>query len=342
MKRVLFSFILLIFLSLSTIGLTEIEPVHLRQCGKSKDTALELQIGTLYYIEPMKDQLRWYSFTAPEDGQYTLFSESITGSAQTKVYNKYEEKMFDKNLVTGTSTMTCKTGETYHIYMRVYPSDKSFWFSICSPSQHVSFGPAEIRRPATCTTDGYMAQVCGYCHGEGEPVVIPAIGHQSGGKVTAKEATCLKTGLDTETCTHCGIVLSTIITPISDHEAGMWQDERYATCTSEGYRVQLCTGCNKLMDSQTVPALGHSVSEWKIEPARCVIDGKQYRDCTVCGAELEYEPISSRGHDFDDWIEILAPTTKAEGVEIRTCLSCGTEENRMVPVLTWFESIFGR
>lgn len=250
--------------------------------------------------------------------------------------------MFDKGLINGLQTLTAKAGETYHLFMDVYPPSSTFWISFCSPSQHVSYGQAEIRKAATCVTDGYMAQTCEYCGGEGVPVQLPATGHQSRGLVTTQQATCLQPGLDVDTCVNCGIVLSTIATPITDHQAGMWQTERKATCTSDGYRMQLCTGCGKTMDSQVIHAFGHSVSEWKEERPRCVVEGKRFKECTECGAELEYIALPALGHSYSGWVEIQPPTTEREGVEIRTCLSCGFEQTRAVAVLTWMESIWGR
>ena len=342
MRRILFYLALMFCLCFSLKACADAEPVHLKQCGDNKDEAIELQAATLYYVEPIKDQSRWYSFVAQESGQYMFYSECITGSVVTKAYNQYGEKMFEKGLINGIQTLSAKEGETYHLFMDVYPPSSTFWFSFCSPSQHVSYGQSEIRKAATCVTDGYMAQTCEYCGGEGTPVLLPATGHQSGGLVTAQQATCLQPGLDVDTCVNCGIVLSTITTPATDHRPGMWQTERKATCTSDGYRVQLCTGCGKTMDSQVVQAFGHSVSEWIEERPRCVSEGKRYKECVECGVELEYIAIPALGHSYSGWIEIQPPTKDQEGVEIRTCLSCGEEQSRKVAVLTWIESIMGR
>lgn len=343
MKRILL--LALLCMSISVEAWAAVEPVHLRQCGESEESPVELQAGILYYVEPMKGkQSRWYSFTAEENGRYTFYSERIKGHAVTKICNKYGEKMFDDglNLVTGLSTMTAKAGETYSIFMDVYPSDWTFWFGFCSPSEHIELMGAEVREPATCTKDGYMARICAYCGGEGERMTLSAMGHQSGGITTIQPATCLETGIDADTCIHCGTVLSTLVTPITGHKAGAWQNEREATCTGEGYRVQLCTGCGKTMDSQIVPAFGHQASEWKEQPAGCVADGKRYRECTVCGAELERERIPATGHYFEEWCETLEPTTKSAGQESRWCLSCGEYESRIIPKLTLLQGIFGR
>lgn len=417
-----FSVLLATMLICMAVGVwAEVEPVHLKQRGESEENPIELQEGTLYYVEPMRGQYRWYSFIAHESGMYTFFSEPIKGSAITKVYNKYGEKMFNQNLVIGLRTMDAKKGEKYTIFMDVYPSDRSFWFAFCSPTQHVSLGSAEIRQAATCETDGYMAQICEYCGGEGARVAIPAtghktsmvtvqkatctdngldseicqtcgavlsnvatpatghqasdwkrkasatctedgveytactvcgvelesraipaVGHKSGGMTTVQAATCIQSGLDQDICVYCGEVLASVAIPMADHIADVWQTGRETTCVNDGYRYQLCIVCGKTLNSETIPAYGHSESDWKTIDASCTENGKRYKACTVCGHELEQEAIPATGHQYGEWIETLAPTTKADGTETRTCLFCGAQEKRAVAKLTLIEGILGR
>ena len=346
MKRFAGFLVLVICLLFSVYAYAEVVPVTMGK-GGDKDNPVKLEAGVLYYLE---NSYGWHYIVPEESGLFTFFTRSIKSGYTFQIVNKYQEelwnmKLYGSNKEDRTASIQLVAGEKYRVFIGTidaFTNNDLAWFTICSPSEHVSYASAEIRQAATCETAGYMAQTCEYCGGEGERTVIPATGHHSGGVVTMQAATCLSTGLDTDVCANCGEVLSTLVTPITDHEAGAWQDERKATCISEGFRVQLCTGCGMTMGSEVVPALGHSVSEWKEESARCTIAGKRYRDCTVCGAELESVEIPMKGHTYSEWIETVVPTTEYQGQEARQCLSCGETQTRPVDKLTWLQGIFGR
>ena len=388
MKRIVGMVLLVVFLLLAVSAVAEVVQIPLNRMGDDKERAVALEAGRFYLISDIYPEEGWFSFTATTTGIHTfsftlLTSKGVSGSL--RMYDKHGTEMWkgDYNSRRERTFVTADlvAGETYTLKALIF-DNYTYTLFICSPSQHVSLGEAQLRKAATCEEDGYMAQICEYCGGEGPHLVIPATGHQSGGMQTVLPATCVQTGLDAdvcllcgealgyvstpalghtsggvrtvkeatcveegiteEFCAGCGTILQTIVTPVGEHTAGAWTSVRAATCTAEGYRVQQCTGCGKTLDSETVAAYGHSVSEWKEESACCTIPGKRYRECSTCGAELERETIPATGHAFSAWTEVIAPTTKATGLEKRECLSCGEQETRTVEKLTFLQGIFGR
>lgn len=58
-------------------------------------------------------------------------------------------------------------------------------------------------------------------------------------------------------------------------------------------------------------------------------DGLQIRSCSTCGAQ-ESRALTSHVHVFGEWTQTAAPTCVKAGAETRTCSSCGVTETREV------------
>lgn len=73
-----------------------------------------------------------------------------------------------------------------------------------------------------------------------------------------------------------------------------------ATCTEDGYTGDtVCSVCGyKISRGESVPALGHDWGEWTVsEPATCTDDGMEERSCATCGV-TEERTLPALGHDW--------------------------------------------
>ncbi len=189
---------------------------------------------------------------------------------------------------------------------------------------------------ATCTTDGFVQQICKVCHAKGERTELPATGHIFGEGTIEKEATCTSQGLITFTCTKCDAKRIGIL-PKTEHN---WKSqatvEKQPTCTEEGLQDIRCQDCNAVKEgSETkIPATGHS---WNANPtidtqATCTTAGSQSIHCATCDAVKEGSEtvIPAKGHDYDTH-EVSATCTVA-GSRISRCKVCGYTETEVLQV----------
>lgn len=73
-----------------------------------------------------------------------------------------------------------------------------------------------------------------------------------------------------------------------------------ATCTEDGYTGDTaCSVCGyKISQGESVPATGHDWGEWAVsEPATCTDDGVEKRSCATCGV-TEERTLPALGHDW--------------------------------------------
>ena len=351
----------------------EVVPTKLGK-GGSKKEPLELKAGILYHGT---DLTGYYMIEPEESGLYTFYLEKIESGVGFQIYNEYGEKLWDTTFYDTAEGGALKSVELiaekqYLIHENsVGFIDNLVWLSICSPSQHISFGPSEIRQNATCDSDGYMAQICEYCGGEGARIAIPATGHKTS-MVTVQKATCTDNGLDSETCQTCGAVLSNVVTPATGHQASDWKRKASATCTEDGREYTACTVCGVELESRAIPAVGHKsggmttvqaatcihtgldqdicvycgevlasvaipmadhiADVWQTgRETTCVNDGYRYQLCSVCGKTLNSETIPAYGHSESDWKTIDASCTE-NGKRYKACTVCGHElEQEAIP-----------
>ncbi len=324
-----------VLLSVAVGAWAEVVPTKLGK-GGSKSDPKSIDIGTLYYLTNCYN----YFLMAPEeDGEYTLFYQNIECCQEIIIYNEYGEKMWDNSFWPHkkgedcTRTIELRAGKHYLVEIHSNPFYDSYgWLSICSPSQHISFGSSEIRQNATCDSDGYMAQICEYCGGEGARVAIPATGHNTS-MVTVQKATCTDNGLDSETCQTCGAVLSNVVTPATGHQASDWKRKASATCTEDGREYTACTVCGVELESRAIPAVGHKGGGMTtVQEATCIQTGLEQDVCLYCKEVLSTVVTPVTDHQPDAWQTGRETTCTGDGYRYQLCIGCGkTLDSETIP-----------
>lgn len=189
----------------------------------------------------------------------------------------------------------------------------------------------------------HTCEVCGHV----ETAEVPATGHTADGAWHSDESG------HWHVCTGCGEEIEK-----SAHEYGEWTTTLEPTCTEEGTKTRACTVCG-YEQTETISENGHSFGEWEVttEPT-CVDEGEETRTCANCDA-TETRPVPATGehvyagwtsdesghrhicetcglvtddaaHDFGEWVVTKDVTCTEDGVETRTCATCGYEETRPV------------
>ncbi len=70
-----------------------------------------------------------------------------------------------------------------------------------------------------------------------------------------------------------------------------------------------------------------------VVPSTCTVQGMEYDICTGCRKTMNQAVLPLAEHTWGEWVRTLEPTTKAEGVEERTCSVCGAVETRFIEKL---------
>ena len=93
--------------------------------------------------------------------------------------------------------------------------------------------------------------------------------------------------------------------------------------------------CSKEISDVSIAPLGHSIEVNNAVEATCVTAGfSGDQVCRVCGKTVKAgETIPAKGHSWGDWIETTPATEDKEGVETRTCVTCGEKQTRSIPML---------
>ena len=214
---------------------------------------------------------------------------------------------------------------------------------------------------ATCTSDGYVHEICAACPAE-RWTTIPAYGHNYVKTENVSPATCTSDGWQEMRCTNCGYTFYSALAPV-DH---YWIDTGegvLATCVSDGYRVYRCMWCGK-EKTETVYATGVHVynvtgelkgdcqnpsyryfkcsvcgdeftedlgySEHKYVmyaelKGDCQTPGYRHYECSVCGDQYT-EELGYGEHNFGPWQITTQVSDHSAGVRTRTCSVCGKQE----------------
>ena len=253
-----------------------------------------------------------------------------------------DETIFTVNFYDGVNTITVSIDENLNTALPEEPTREGFtfggWFLdneifnqrvdslnndlltnnttiyakwICSHN----FGDWIISLEPTCTEVGSKYRVCSQC-GEEEIEIIPALGHDYIGILTAP--TCTEQGYTTYTCSRCNDNYIDNYTSALGHQYIAVVSE--PTCTEQGYTTYTCSRCNdSYIDDYTV-ALGHTYGDWivSLEPT-CTVVGSKYRVCSECD-EIETESIPALGHNYI--AVITEPTCTEQGYTTYTCSRC--------------------
>ena len=196
----------------------------------------------------------------------------------------------------------------------------------------------EVRRNATCGSDGYISHECriasnliekkvpGY-KAHKETVYLKAEAHEY--EVTdAREVTHIADGYTKYKCKKCDYTYTKTVKA----EGHSWSvtEEVKPTCTKDGKIVRACGGCSET-ETETVKALGHSFKYTVEKEPTCTEVGAKAGKCTRCDAK-QSEEIKALGHDMK-YTEEKAPTCTEAGVEKGTCTRCKETDEKPVEAL---------
>lgn len=111
---------------------------------------------------------------------------------------------------------------------------------------------------ATCTTEGYTADMCTDCGTVWSKQTFPLAHSYPDEWTVISAATCTETGLRVKECTKCHSVKEEVIKKL-DHKYLVIKEGVEATCTEKGYTDELyCMICLTSVPAQELPALGHN------------------------------------------------------------------------------------
>ncbi len=136
-----------------------------------------------------------------------------------------------------------------------------------------------------CVTDGLTVYKCGGtdCTATKE-VVIPALGHEKGEKLSETKGDCQTRGTVTYACTRCEDTI-TEEGAFGAHEASttLVKTIKAANCTDAGDGVFKCKNCDAtVIVTGGIAALGHDYVTVETD-ATCVEDGVITKTCSRCG-----------------------------------------------------------
>lgn len=209
---------------------------------------------------------------------------------------------------------------------------------------------AVVTKNPTCTDAGAMQNYCACGEAVGEPVVIPALGHNAT-KIDAVVATCTDKGMIAHwSCANCqGLFRDEACTkqiqsaevPVDTNNHGTNKREIpaiAATCEKDGLTAgEKCVACNTITVPQIVVPKGHKFEVAAAKAATC--DGKgvvEHLHCSVCNKDYSHDgrkeltttdfELEALGHALGMITVVVHPTEEMEGKGVRECTRCDFEK----------------
>ena len=71
----------------------------------------------------------------------------------------------------------------------------------------------------------------------------------------------------------------------------------------------------------------------------CSEDGIEYDYCTVCEEVFNKKVLEKTGHTWGEWTVVREATSKADGLEIRTCKNCSEKEERKIDYVAFVRDV---
>ena len=94
-----------------------------------------------------------------------------------------------------------------------------------------------------------------------------------------------------------------------------------ATCSEAGQKQDVCVKCSEVVNSEVLPELGHSFGEFTVKVLPIPnVNGVESRTCLTCGFEEEREYFCP--HENPVLRTILEPTCSEVGINEATCPQC--------------------
>jgi len=196
-----------------------------------------------------------------------------------------------------------------------------------------------------CVTDGLTVYKCGGtdCTATKE-VVIPALGHEKGEKLSETKGDCQTRGTVTYACTRCEDTI-TEEGAFGAHEASttLVKTIKAANCTDAGDGVFKCKNCDAtVIVTGGIAALGHDYVTVETD-ATCVEDGVITKTCSRCGDVQVSEGDEATGeHTWNtEYTIITEADCDTNGSKAIYCSVCGElkpESTVIIPALGHKES----
>ncbi len=234
------------------------------------DNALEIRPGVVYTEDVLTSNLgfdsnagwntgrQWYTFTAEESGQYTLFltrdlREEEDVYFRMSIMEENKEVIESKRTRYGSQiadvlSADLQKGRIYYLSITspVYRNKHPYIFTLCSPSEHAEAGENEMIRSADCIHEGCMAASCLFCGVPMHETILPATGeHNPGDSVILSAPTCTESGLEQVSCVSCGEILYVREIPAAGHRFGNWTITQMPTAEEPGYQTRFCEVCGE-------------------------------------------------------------------------------------------------
>ena len=182
--------------------------------------------------------------------------------------------------------------------------------------------------PATCTEDGYTAQVCTACGHTIKEITEPARGHRY--TVTVTEPGCTSGGFTRYIC-DCGDTYVSDQIDALGHNWTDWAAEGEWDCTEGGTQERHCLRCGQ-SETKEVASTAHLYEARIVEPT-CVDLGYTIYTCAVCGYSYKTNFTNTGDHSFGPWSTLREATEQQEGLLERSCTVCGVTEQKRIPKL---------
>lgn len=122
-----------------------------------------------------------------------------------------------------------------------------------------------------------------------------------------------------------------------DHENTEIVTITHATCTTNGLDHVVCVDCDEILESQEISFLGHSFGEYVLTRAPFLeINGVEIRTCETCGFEEYREVVCSHENVLSEIVK--EPLCIEIGYEKVICCTCGTPWYNEIEKTTHLES----
>ncbi|MBQ3005353.1 MAG: Ig-like domain-containing protein, partial [Clostridia bacterium] len=140
-----------------------------------------------------------------------------------------------------------------------------------------------------------------------------------------KEATCTETGIRTFTC-ECEDTYTEVIPKLKHSVA---HKVVVSTCETKGYEYDYCSSCKGEFNRVELPLAEHTTKHIVVD-STCKVAGMEYDLCTLCGDTSNTVVVPILDHTWSNWEVTTEPTETSQGIETRTCSSCGETETRKI------------
>lgn len=256
--------------------------------------------------------------------EYVSFTETAPTQAQTTAtaqcshtWSGWEITKEATTTSTGTAQRQCTLcGKTESREIDKLPT-----------ADHVHSYTEKVTSKATCSQEGTKTFTCSCGDSYTESIAKTAHSYTT----STVAATCTAQGYTANVCKACGDILKSNYVAATGHTWGNWVVTKEATATATGIKTRTCSGCSQTEQAtipKTGSAHIHSYTSAVTKKATCSYPGIKTFTCS-CGDSYT-ESISATGHSWGEWTTVTQPTANSTGVAIRDCKTCGESETKIL------------